>query len=177
MIKFDVNNRWTGDIQFTAEIDCAESENTYIKLGLAVKWAYKTGANLVGASLDGARLDGASLDGANLDGANLDGANLVGASLDGANLVGASLDGALIGRHTLAAGKSWATLGWPDGWFSYTFVTKEGEHRVMIGCQDKTISEGRAYWANKENRREVFASLDYAEAIGRARGWIKGTNQ
>lgn len=91
---------------------------------------------------------------------------------NGAILDGARLDGARLGRHTLAAGQSWATLGWPDGWFSYTFVTKDGEQRVKIGCQDKTIAEGRAYWANKADRREVFAALDYAEAIGRARGWI-----
>ncbi len=135
MIKFSVTNRWTGDIQFTAEIDCAESDSVYLKLGLAVKWAFKTGASLVCASLDGARLVCA-----------------------------------LIGPHTLAAGQSWAALGYPDGWFAYTFLTKEGEQRVKIGCQDKTISEGRSYWANKKDRREVFASLDYAEAIGRARG-------
>ena len=146
MIKFSVTNRWSGDVQFTADIDCSKSDSVYLKLGLAVKWAYKTGARLVGARLDGA------------------------------SLVGASLDGALIGPHTLAAGQSLAALGYPDGWFAYTFHTKEGEQRVKIGCRDKTISEGRIYWANKENRREVFAALDYAEAIGRARGWIKGEN-
>ena len=161
MIKFSVTNRWSGDVQFTADIDCSKSDSVYLKLGLAVKWAYKTGARLVGARLDGASLVGASLDGARLDGARLD---------------GASLDGALIGPHTLAAGQSLAALGYPDGWFAYTFHTKEGEQRVKIGCRDKTISEGRIYWANKENRREVFAALDYAEAIGRARGWIKGEN-
>lgn len=34
-IKFDVTNRWSGKVQFTAEIDCDESASTSIKLGLA----------------------------------------------------------------------------------------------------------------------------------------------
>ncbi|WP_199086025.1 pentapeptide repeat-containing protein [Bosea sp. ASV33] len=93
-IKFDVFSRWTGALQFTAEIDCADDEPRSVKLGLAVKWAFRTGASLVGASLDGARLDGARLDGASLVGARLDGASLVGASLVGASLDGARLDGA-----------------------------------------------------------------------------------
>jgi hypothetical protein len=98
-MKFDVLNRWTGSVQFTAEIECAEDEVRSVKLGLAVKWAFANGASLDGARLDGARLDGASLvgarlDGARLDGASLDGASLDGARLDGASLVGARLDGA-----------------------------------------------------------------------------------
>ena len=32
---------------------------------------------------------------------------------------------------------------------------------------------GRAYWAGKDNRREVLAALDYAEVIGKLRGWDK----
>jgi hypothetical protein len=66
-MKFDVLNRWTGSVQFTAEIECAEDEVRSVKLGLAVKWAFANGASLDGARLDGARLDGASLVGARLD--------------------------------------------------------------------------------------------------------------
>lgn len=55
MIKFDITNRFTGAVQFTAEIDCAEDAPRYIKLGLAVKWGIKTRANLAGAYLAGAR--------------------------------------------------------------------------------------------------------------------------
>ena len=106
MIKFDVTNRFTGKVQFTAEIECAESESTSIKLGLAVRWAVKTRANLAGANLAGANLDGANLAGANLDGAYLAGAYLAGAYLDGAylagaNLAGAYLDGAYLARANL----------------------------------------------------------------------------
>ena len=64
MIKFDVKNGFTGEVQFTAEIDCKEDAPQPIKLGLAVQWAIKTYSNLVGASLAGANLAGANLDGA-----------------------------------------------------------------------------------------------------------------
>jgi hypothetical protein len=163
-MKFEIKNWLTGTVQFVADIKCEESASTSVKIGLAVKWALSTGADLRGAYLQGAYLQGAYLRGACLRGADLQGADLQGAYLQGAYLRG----------HKLATGQSIAMLGYPDNWFAFTYFTEEGEHRVSIGCQDKTLAEGRAYWANKENRREIYASLDYAEAIGRARGWIKG---
>ncbi|MEJ0092790.1 MAG: pentapeptide repeat-containing protein [Methylocella sp.] len=98
-MQFEIRNRWSGDVQFTAEIECADDALISIKVGLAVKWGVSNRANLDGANLDGASLIGANLDGANLrgaslDGANLDGVNLRDASLDGASLRGANLDGA-----------------------------------------------------------------------------------
>ena len=85
--------------------------------------------------------------------ANLARANLAGADLAGANLA--------------------AQLGQPNNWWAWTYVTKDGKQRVRVGCRDFTIAEGRAYWANKPNRLEVLAALDYAEAIGKLRGWNK----
>lgn len=70
-MKFDILNRFNGDIQFTAEIDCKEDELTPIKFGLAVKWAFKNRANLSDANLSGAYLSGANLSGANLSDAYL----------------------------------------------------------------------------------------------------------
>ena len=123
-MKLEISNHFTGAVKFVAEIDCEEDAPTSVKIGLAVKWAVKTGASLDGANLDGAslyranlngaslyraslyranlyranlyraNLNGASLDGANLNGASLDGANLDGAGLNGASLDGANLDGA-----------------------------------------------------------------------------------
>ena len=78
-IKFDVRNRFSGQVQFTAELDCDESSSYSVKLGLAVNWAIKAGANLAGAYLAGANLAGANLAGANLADAYLAGANLAGA--------------------------------------------------------------------------------------------------
>ena len=82
MIKFNVLNRWTLNVQFTAEIDCAEDAPAGIKAGLALEWGWKnrtSGADLRGAVLRGADLSGADLRGAVLSEANLSGADLSGA--------------------------------------------------------------------------------------------------
>ena len=102
MIKFDVMNRFSGAVQFTAEIDCKENETTSIKLGLSVKWAIKARANLAGADLAGADLAGANLADADLVGAYLAGANLADADLARANLAGANLARADLARAYLA---------------------------------------------------------------------------
>ena len=94
MVKFDILNRCSGDVQFSADIDCAEDALTSIKLGLAVKVAIKERANLRGANLRGANLQDANLQDADLRGANLQDANLWGADLQGADLWGANLRGA-----------------------------------------------------------------------------------
>ncbi|MEJ0095132.1 MAG: pentapeptide repeat-containing protein [Methylocella sp.] len=65
-MQFEIRNRWSGDVQFTAEIECADDAPISIKVGLAVKWGFSNGASLVGASLDGANLRGVNLRGANL---------------------------------------------------------------------------------------------------------------
>jgi hypothetical protein len=185
-MKFDIRNRFTGEVQFTAEIECDEAAPTSIKLGLAVKWAIGSGAYLGGASLGGADLSGASLGGADLSAADLSGADLSGADLGGADLGGAYLGGANLSGADLSGAdlgdlggaylggakiSDLATLGFPNGWGAYTYVTEAGEQRVQVGCRNKTLAEGRAYWADKAARREVLAALDYAEAIGRARRW------
>jgi hypothetical protein len=89
--KFEVRNRWTGKVQFTAEISCAPDLSPRVKLGLAIKWAWKSGADLSGAVLSGAVLRGADLSGAVLRGADLSCAVLSGAVLRGADLSGAVL--------------------------------------------------------------------------------------
>ncbi len=98
-MKFDVLNRLTGDVQFTASISCENKEKRSVKLGLAVVWALNNKADLRGADLRGAdlrraNLHGADLRGANLHEADLRGADLYGADLHGANLYGANLYGA-----------------------------------------------------------------------------------
>jgi hypothetical protein len=98
-MKFEVRNRFSGAVQFTAEIECGENTSTSVKLGLAVRWAIKSRANLSGADLSRADLSGADLSradlsGADLSGADLSGANLSGADLSRANLSGANLSGA-----------------------------------------------------------------------------------
>ena len=99
-------------------------------------------------------------------------ANLAGAYLADANLACAYLAGANLARANLAGAYIAAQLGHPNGWNAWTyFDTKLNEQRVQVGCQNKTIAEGRAYWQGKADRAEVMAALDYAEAIGKLRGW------
>ena len=111
MIKFDVLNRFTGSVQFTAEIDCDERKSRSFKLGLAVRRAVENGASLSGASLSGASLSRADLYGANLSRADLSGASLSRADLSGARLSRASLSGAsLSGADLYGANLSRADL-------------------------------------------------------------------
>ena len=70
-MQFEVKNRFTGAVQFTAEIECADGAPHSIRLGQAVKWAIKARANLAGANLAGAYLAGANLARANLAGSNV----------------------------------------------------------------------------------------------------------
>ena len=77
--KFTVRNRWSGEVQFTAEIAVTPDMITSVKLGLAVKWGRDNDANLSDANLSDAYLSGANLSSADLSGANLRDANLRGA--------------------------------------------------------------------------------------------------
>jgi len=67
-IPFDVLNRFSGEVQFTAQIECAADALPSVKLGLAVKWAIKERADLSRANLSGANLSGADLSGAIING-------------------------------------------------------------------------------------------------------------
>jgi hypothetical protein len=104
--QFDVLNRWTGKVQFTAEIEVTPDVTPRVKLGLAVRWGYRNGAclsdaDLSRADLSGANLRGADLRGACLRGACLRGANLRDADLRGADLRGADLRGAVLSDAVL----------------------------------------------------------------------------
>jgi len=101
-MKYEIKNRWTQQVQFTAEIDCDEGASVRIKLGLAIKVALKGGADLRGAYLRGADLCRANLSYANLSYANLSYANLSYANLSYADLRGADLRGADLGNADLS---------------------------------------------------------------------------
>jgi uncharacterized protein YjbI with pentapeptide repeats len=108
---YNIFDRFTGAVRFTAEIECAADALPGVKLGLAVKAAIRAGACLAGADLSGANLPGAYLQGADLSEANLQGANLSGADLSGAYLAGANLSGAnLTGANLQGADLSGANL-------------------------------------------------------------------
>jgi uncharacterized protein YjbI with pentapeptide repeats len=102
-MQFEVRNRLTGAVRFTAEIEATADTPLGVKLGLAVRLAVKAKADLRGADLRHADLSGADLRGAylrhaDLRGADLSGADLRGAYLRHADLRGADLRGAYL-RH------------------------------------------------------------------------------
>jgi hypothetical protein len=92
--KLEVRNRWTGNVQFTAEFETTPLMTPRVKLGLAVQWGYRSGADLRDADLRDADLRGADLRDADLSGAVLSDADLSGADLRDADLSGAVLRGA-----------------------------------------------------------------------------------
>jgi hypothetical protein len=111
LIYFNIKDRYSGKVMFTAFIAVDDDTPIGVKIGLAVKWALDakkslawadlTGANLAGFNLTGVNLVGANLDGANLDGVNLAGANLTGVNLAGASLIKANLTRACLTRANL----------------------------------------------------------------------------
>ena len=60
-MKFDILNRFSGAVQFSAEIECKDDASTSVQLGLAVTVAVKADANLSCADLSGADLSHAHL--------------------------------------------------------------------------------------------------------------------
>ena len=60
-MKYDILNRFSGAVQFSAEIECKDDASTSVQLGLAVTVAVKADANLSCADLSGADLSHANL--------------------------------------------------------------------------------------------------------------------
>ncbi|MBF8297382.1 MAG: Pentapeptide repeat protein [candidate division NC10 bacterium] len=137
-------------------------ETTSLKL--CVEAAVKSGATLSGAALSGAALSGANLSGADLSVADLSGADLSGAALSGATLSGADLSGA-----NLSCATSVIDGGYADGFKVAAYWDKSTVLHVRVGCHTKTLTAARSYWQGKDNRREIMAFLDYAEAVAKVR--------
>ena len=97
LIAFEVKKCFSAEVAFTAQIDCAEDAPASIKLGLAIKWAFRSGADLSGADLSRADLSEADLSVADLSRADLSGADLIdgGQRSDGYRFVGWIKDGVL----------------------------------------------------------------------------------
>ena len=146
MALFEIKHRLTVAVLFKLETE---------SLKMCVETAVKRSAYLRDADLRDADLGGADLRGADLRGADLRGAYLRGAYLGGAYFGGI---------------KGVIALGAPDGWPAHAWL-RDGWLSIRVGCQEKRIDEARAYWAGKDNRREVMAALDYAEAVAVLRGW------
>ncbi len=196
-MKFDVLNRYTGAVKFTAEIDCEDDAPRSLKLRLAVLWAVKnnvslaganlTGANLAGVYLAGVNLAGVYLAGANLTGANLTGANLTGANLAGANLAGVYLAGVnlagvnLVGVYLAGANLTGASLidGGQDarGYRFWAWRRDDGAVIVRGGCREWAGFEAaRAHYgadyASDGDRAECIARIALIETVAQANWWV-----
>ena len=160
-MKYEIRNRLTGEIQVTAEIECAEDSPISIKLGLAVRWAVKARANLAGAYLAGADLADATLAGADLAGADLAGANLARANLAGAYLAGANLAGAKIKRLVTIVHR----VNDP-----YQFIALDTDKglRIVAGCRNFSPEEYRAHvsesYPDTSKAEETLAIIAFIEA-------------
>jgi hypothetical protein len=157
--KFKVRNRWSGAVQFTAEIECSPNELPRIKLGLAVRWAYRNGADLSGADLRGADLRDAVLRGADLRDAVLRGAVLSDADLSGAVLRDAVLSGKKVARIL-------ASVNRVCGGYTFNlFEMQEGAPLIAAGCRLMTLPDYRAHVAaeypDSAKARETLRILDY----------------
>jgi len=145
-MKFAVLNRFSGEVQFTADIDCDASASRSVKLGLAVKWAIENKADLRGADLRGADLRGANLSEANLREADLRGANLSGADLRWADLSGADL--------------RWADLRWAN----LSEANLRGANLRWANLSEANLCWADLRWANLSEANLREANL--REAVG-----------
>ena len=169
--QFTISRRpgWVfmGDI--TVTIECDPLAAMGVKLGLAVKTAFKAGANLTGADLTRADLAGANLTGAYLTGADLAGADLAGAYLAGADLTRAYLAGAKIKGEPVKRLLAQAERLTPGD--AYTFRAWEveaGGTMIEAGCRWLSIPDFRAHVAaeypHTDKAVETLAILGFLEA-------------
>ena len=110
-MKYDIQNRHTGEIQFTADFACANDFSDSVKIGLAVRWAIENDVDLSGADLTEANLRYADLSKADLTEANLRYADLTKANLTEADLTEANLHGALPSEANLSKAHSILRVG------------------------------------------------------------------
>ena len=159
-MKFEVKNRYTGDVQFVADIDCDEGASYSVKLGLAVKLAVKNKEILRDADLRDAYLSGADL-----GDADLRGAYLRGAYLRRANLRGADLSDADLRRADLRDAKDI-----PEIAKAQTLITPEGDIIGWKKCREgvivKMLIPASAKRHNATGRKCRAEYADVLEVIG-----------
>ena len=156
MIKFDIHNRFTGAVQFTAEIECEETALRSVKIGLAVRWAIKNEANLREANLRGADLSGADLREADLREANLYGADLYGADLSEADLREADLSEAnLRGANLRGADLREANLYWAN----LREANLRGADLSEANLRGANLSEANLYGADSISDRIIDGGI------------------
>ena len=153
-MKYEIKNRFTGDVQFTADIDATEDTLKSVKIGLAVRWAIKSRAYLSDADLSGADLSDANLIGADLIDANLRGAYLTGADLSRANLIDGGQDE-----------RGYRFIGWKRG----------DDLMISAGCRNYSIESARFHWdaPGYTGPKSNIQRVELIASIAVERGWIK----
>lgn len=171
-MKFEVRNRYSGKMQFVAEIDCDEDEAYEVKLGLAVDWGVKNKVDLRWANLSGADLREADLWGADLSRAYLSGADLRGAYLNGADLSGADLSEAdLRGANLRGAYLRGAYLNGAKGLPQLTsaqlsIIPDEGDVIGWKKCRSNVIVKLRIpHGAKRSNATGRKCRAEYADVL------------
>lgn len=151
MTKVQIKHRFSGVVLFETEIAAEYDGYPHgFRLGLAVKAAYNSRADLSRADLRGAYLCDADLSGADLSGAHLRGAILRDADLRGAKII------RVIARATRLDG--------------YEFIAFDTDKGIIIraGCRTMSPDGYRNHVAREypdtDKAEETLAILDYIEA-------------
>ena len=134
-MKQKIRNQFTGEVIYTAEIDCPEDAPKSIKLGLAVRAAVKARADLTRADLTRADLTGANLTWANLSGTNLSGAK---------GILPLPIAEPRHYRHVAV---------WHGEWI------------IFAGCRRLTIPEARAHWLSDTYSGPASVRESYGPAL------------
>jgi uncharacterized protein YjbI with pentapeptide repeats len=185
---YEIKNRFTGSVIYTADLECDENASDAVKLGLAVvaavkakaylSWADLSGAylsrtNLSRANLSRTDLSGADLSWADLSGAYLSRTNLSRTDLSGADLSWADLSGAYLSRTNLSrANLSRTDLSGANllayGDMKYlrtmqidTWAIGYTHDTLQIGCQRHAIDKWRK-WDTDAGRKWIAAMDDNA---------------
>ena len=168
LYDFEVRNRCSGEVQFTAKIEADPSVPLGVRLGLAIKWALGSRAYLSGGYLSRADLSGADLSGANLSRAYLSGAYLSRADLSGAYLSRAYLCGEEIARVICRLHREIDP---------YPFIALEvatGGVKIAAGCRWFTVAEFRDHvedaYPDTDKARETLDILAFVETRAAALG-------
>jgi hypothetical protein len=141
-MQFVIKNRFTGEDQFTAEIDCREDEPQSRKLRLAVEYAIEKGISLSHADLSHADLSHADLSHADLSGSDLSRAKLYNADLSGGKV---KVDGYEFSRPPIQIQDKYRISLW-DGY-------------LIIGCEKHAVKE----WDSFDDRR--ILEMDGKDAL------------
>jgi len=158
LYDFEVRNRFTSKVQFTAKIEADPSVPFGIRLGLTVKWGLANKADLARAYLAGAYLAGA----------DLAGADLARADLAGANLAGALIKDEVVARLFASVQRL------EDPYTFHAFELEVGGVKIMAGCRWFTLSEFTdhvaAEYPDTPKAAETLAILDFIAARAKSLG-------